>query len=213
MTPSTFRCRPTPRRTPARCPERPRTAQHRPGLCGPGGVTTSARMWLARRRSRALRRARGRLARRRLVLASRLDGLPLRESLLLLRVSLQQLRRLCLMLCLELLARLLGELPLVLGFLLLLQPLPLSVLLSGHTLLLLQMLPLENVVSRSGRGRLRRWRRLARMHGVSGARCLRLRGRRPRRARWGRLAPGRRARGGRDAGRGRCRRVCGGTRP
>ena len=63
---------------------------------------------------------------------------------------LQQLRRLRAVLGFELLPRLLGELALVLGLLLLLQPLALRVLLGGQALLLLQMLSLEDAL---GRGR------------------------------------------------------------
>jgi hypothetical protein len=65
-------------------------------------------------------------------------------------VLLQQLRRLRAVLGFELLPRLLGELALVLGLLLLLQPLALRVLLGGQALLLLQMLSLEDAL---GRGR------------------------------------------------------------
>ena len=86
----------------------------------------------------------------RLVLASHLGRLPRLQRLLLLRVLLQQLCGLGAMLSFELLARLIGELPLMLGILLLLQALPLGGLLGGQALLLLKVLPLEHALS--GRG-------------------------------------------------------------
>jgi hypothetical protein len=98
---------------------------------------------------------------------SGLGGLPLLQRLLLLSVLLQQLLRLRPVLRLELLARLLGELPLVLGFLLLLKPLPLRVLLRSQTLLLLQVLSLEDTLGRRGRSGPRRRRCLVWMHGLT----------------------------------------------
>ena len=137
---------------------------------------------------RVLGRARRRLSRRRLALAADLGGLPLLHRMLLLRMLLQELRRLRLVLPLELLARLLGELALMLGVLLLLQSLPLGVLLSGQTLLLLQMLSLENVLGHRGRSGPRRRRRIARMNRATGVRSFGPWGRRSRPARRGGLA-------------------------
>ena len=61
----------------------------------------------------------------------------------------QQLCGLGAVLSFELLARLIGKLPLMLGLLLLLQALPLGGLLCGQALLLLKVLPLEHALGGS----------------------------------------------------------------